>query len=327
MGSSYTTPDFDGWLQTAWGAGGELWCNGGALFTGASNLVFGTNPAYTLNDFLSVYPKFFGLPTLVPNCATVIGTAIVTVPSVVGLLYGQFLVGAGIPNGSIIIGIGSDSVTINQNATITGSTALQVYEQAPIPVAVIQLYLNLAQASLVEERWEDSWYISMALFIAHYCTLYAKSDSTEVMETLTTALHGETPSGAVPGTVYTLSGPPPGSGLQSLTKNGLFLVPGTDYTLGGQTITLPTATVGGDVLWATWPVQTQTFTSGAPSGAAIAAQGLAGGIQTSKSVGDVSVGYQALASLESWGAWNLTSYGQQLATMAKIIGMGPMGIY
>jgi hypothetical protein len=55
----------------------------------------------------------------------------------------------------------------------------------------------------------------------------------------------------------------------------------------------------------------------------IAVQGLANGIMVSKSVGDVSAGYQVLSSLQAWGAWNLTWFGWQLITMAKINGAGP----
>ena len=133
--------------------------------------------------------------------------------------------------------------------------------------------------------------------------------------------------GTTPGSAYTLSTTPPGGALQTLTRNGLFQTPGVDYTLSGSDITLTNATVIGDSLYAVWPVQTQTFTAAQLNGAEVAAQGLAGGIQTSKSVGDVSVGYTPLAALEDWGAWNLTIYGQQLATMARVVGMGPALIY
>jgi hypothetical protein len=92
-------------------------------------------------------------------------------------------------------------------------------------------------------------------------------------------------------------------------------------------ITLASPTVLNDVLYATWPVEVQAFTSGQPNGATIAAQGLAGGIQTAKSVGDVSVSYATLDSLKEWGALQLTSYGQQLATMARVVGSGPMVIW
>ena len=62
------------------------------------------------------------------------------------------------------------------------------------------------------------------------------------------------------------------------------------------------------------------------TGYQIALQGYASGIMTSKAAGDLSVGYTPLQGygLNNWGAWNLTTYGQQLATLAKVVGMGPM---
>jgi hypothetical protein len=54
----------------------------------------------------------------------------------------------------------------------------------------------------------------------------------------------------------------------------------------------------------------------------IAAQGVATGIQVSKAAGDVTVSYQPVQGIEDWGAYNLTTYGQQLATLALGIGAG-----
>lgn len=323
-------PNFDAWLQTAWGVGGEFWSSGYAgLFSAATNLVFGQNPPYFLDDFLAFFPKFFGLATTLSNCTVTTGTSIVAVPSVVGLNYGQFVQAPGVlPPGSIITAISGLNVTVSTKALVTSAGfALTTYQSSPIPVGVIQLYLNLAYASLVQARWQEQWYVAMGWFCAHYCTLYARSDSSEVFETLATAIHGEVPVGAIPGTAYTLSGVPPGGSLQALTKNGRFLIPGTDYTLVGADITLATPTIMGDTLYATWPIQTQVFQANAPNGAQIAAQGLAGGIQTSKSVGDVSVSYQVLTALEDWGSWNLTLYGQELTTMARVVGSGPSVIW
>lgn len=52
------------------------------------------------------------------------------------------------------------------------------------------------------------------------------------------------------------------------------------------------------------------------------------GNKTSKSVGQVSVAYdagvQATNDLSGWAAWKLTAYGVQFASLAKIIGMGGM---
>jgi hypothetical protein len=326
--NNLNTPNFNAWLQTAWGAGAEFGVVCGAFYS-ATNLVFGQNPPYYLDDFRSIYPKFFGLPTALSGCATVIGSNVVTVPSVLGLDYGQFVQAMGVfPKGTVVTDIGSNTITLNNAALLTTANAtLMVFEASPIPNGVILMYLNLAYASLVQARWQEQWFVAMGWFIAHYCTLYARSDASEVFETLQTTMHSEVPMGTTPGSVYTLSSAPPGGALQALTKNGLFQTPGINYTLSGATITLAAPTIANDTLYAVWPVQTQTFTANAPNGAQIAAQGLAGGIQTSKSVGDVSVGYQALTALEDWAAWGLTSYGQQLATMAKVVGAGPMVIW
>lgn len=322
------TINFNGWLSVAWGAGAsyEVVCS---AFYGATNLVFGQNPPYYLDDFKAIYPKFFGIATALSGCSTVAGSAVVTVPSVNGLDYGQFLQAFGVfPKGTIIVSISTNTITLNNDALITSSdVTLQIYQASPIPNGVVLMYLRLAYDSLVQARWQEEWCVAMGWFIAHYLTLYARSDASEVFEMLTTAIHGEVPAGDVPGTIYTISTQPPGNVLQALVRNGLFQTPGLDYTLNGITITLTNTTAVGDTLYATWPVQIQTLTPAALNGSQIAAQALAGGIQTSKAVGDVSVGYQTLASLEAWGQWNLTLYGQQLATMAAVIGSGPMVIW
>lgn len=319
---------FNAWLQTAWGAGAEFGVVCGAFY-GATNLVFGQNPPYYLDDFKAIYPKFFGIGTALSGCVTTIGTNHVTVPSALGLDYGQFLQAPGVfPKGTVITDIGNGTITLSTNALSTEANAtLMVYEASPIPAGVILMYLNLAYSSLVQARWQEQWYVAMGWFIAHYCTLYAKSDASMVFQTLQTVMHSETPTGVQPGTVYMLSSVPPGGALQALTRNGLFQTPGVDYTLSGQTITMVQPTTAHDSLYAVWPVQAETFAAAPVNGATIAAQGLAGGIQTSKSVGDVSVGYQALSALEDWGSWSLTSYGQQLATMARVVGSGPMVIW
>lgn len=233
-------PDFDAWLQTAWGAEHSFFSTCG--WGGSVGFIFGQNPPYYLDDFLSVYPKFFGTPTSVASTTITAGSNAIVLTDTTGLGYGQFLQGAGLAKGTVITGLGAGSITVNQPALADGTgIILQVYEKPPVPMAVVQLYINLALASLVQARWEDSWFIAVAWFVAHYLTLYAKSDSADIT-----------------------------------------------------------------------------------SGVGVAAQGLALGIQTSKSVGDVSVGYQVLSVLADWAAWNLTIYGQQLATMARVVGSGPV---
>lgn len=60
----------------------------------------------------------------------------------------------------------------------------------------------------------------------------------------------EQPSGAYPGTVYTLGTAPGGGVLAGLYYDGLFQRPGIDYTLSGTTITLNFTTAAGDNIYA-----------------------------------------------------------------------------
>lgn len=71
-------------------------------------------------------------------------------------------------------------------------------------------------------------------------------------------------------------------------------------------------------LWLQGEASTPNSTAGQA-----AASGLAFGIKTSKSAGDVSVGSQAIV-FEGFGAWNLTLYGLELSTLANVIGSGNM---
>lgn len=57
--------------------------------------------------------------------------------------------------------------------------------------------------------------------------------------------------------------------------------------------------------------------------------GKAKGVDTSISVGDVSVttDYSTTSNLNGWTGWNLTTYGQQLITIGRLVGMGAMYVY
>jgi hypothetical protein len=64
--------------------------------------------------------------------------------------------------------------------------------------------------------------------------------------------------------------------------------------------------------------------------AQVIAKGQSKGLMASKSVSDVSVSYDynsIAQDLDGWAAWKLTSYGQQLATMGKMLGKGGMYIW
>lgn len=64
--------------------------------------------------------------------------------------------------------------------------------------------------------------------------------------------------------------------------------------------------------------------------AQVVAAGQTKGLLSSKSVGDVSASYDfstIAQGLDSWAAWNLTTYGQQYATLARMVGKGGMYVW
>lgn len=63
-----------------------------------------------------------------------------------------------------------------------------------------------------------------------------------------------------------------------------------------------------------------------PIASQVAQAGLALGVRTAKSAGDVSVGYTPII-IEDWGSFSLTLYGQQFVQFAKIAGMGGMLVW
>lgn len=236
------TPNWSEWLNTVWGFPDD------AIFpfgVGASNVVVGTNPPYTLQDFFQMYPKFGGTPLSSVGAITVSGSPTVTVSASSAMKVGNPVAGTGIPDGALIQAIPDGThITLNMNATASGTIALTVWNAPAIPFVIIAAYIFLASASLVQARWQEMWQVAMGLYVAHFLTLYARADGN------------------------------------------------------------PSSTIG-----------------------QIAAQGLSLGIQTAKSVGDVSVAYQPVTGLEDWGAWTTTIYGEQLAQFAKAVGSGPMLVY
>lgn len=327
MSTSGSFPNFNAWLQTAWGAGAEYWR--APWWPNAGFLNFGASPPYALDNFLAFHPKFFGQPTTYSGVVLVLGSNTVTLPTTDGLVAGQFISGYGLPPNTVVTGVtGPTTILVNNNATVdVAGGSCQAFPTPLVPIFVLQSFINLARNTLPFNFWQDDWWRGIGLNVAHYATLWLQTDAMDLVTATQAIVHGEVPQGAIPGTVYALSAAPPGGQLQSLTKNGLFQTPTVDYTLFGNVITMLFATVDDDALYATWPQQVTTTTTAYPTAALAVAQGLASGILTSKSVGDVSAGYTPLASLESWGAWNLTRYGQELATIGKIIGMGPTIIW
>lgn len=249
-----STPDWNLWLAGAWGPPSEQFpADFGSVISTASNVVIGNNPPYQIQDFLALFPKFGGTPLLSgaqsPLATFGAGASNMTVNNPAGMAAGQPIAGNGIADGTFITSVvgTSNNATVNINTVTTASgnsVPLTVWNAFIVPLPVLQIYITLASACLIQARWLDYWTFAMGLFIAHYASLYAKSDGN----------------------------------------------PNSNVTQ-------------------------------------VAAQGLSTGIMIAKTVGDVSASFSPVGGIEEWGAWNLTIYGQQLATIAKIIGMGPMMAY
>ena len=211
-----------------------------------ANVIVGSNPPYTVNDFGLMYPKFLGAPTVLTGVATVLNSPVVTLAAANTTLQpGQLVTGLGIPKGTYVLSINGTAVTLTQLATASNSISMNVYQATLLPLAVLNAFIMLASNSLASGRYLDMWTLVMDLFIAHYATLYHLTDGPQASATASAA----------------------------------------------------------------------------------ASAGLARGIAVSKSIGDVSVSYQPVTGLDSWATWNLTTYGTQLATIAKAIGSAPMLIY
>jgi len=71
----------------------------------------------------------------------------------------------------------------------------------------------------------------------------------------------------------------------------------------------------------------QTYAPGSQSASQAAAGAKQAGNVKTAAMGDTSVSYDnsaITAGTEKWGAWNATQYGQQLVTLARLVGMGGM---
>ena len=71
----------------------------------------------------------------------------------------------------------------------------------------------------------------------------------------------------------------------------------------------------------------KTYSDGSASAAQAAAKGQQTGLVREAAMGDTTISYDNTAVTEAtakWGSWNATQYGQQLISMARMIGMGGM---
>ena len=149
----------------------------------ASNIVVGSNPPFTPADFLNFYPTFGGTPLIAALTVTQ-GSAVVTGAPPPGILPGMvvcpfiplnntFQPGF-FPDGTVIQAVDSGSITMSFPASADGGQ-VAIYNAPFVPLVVLYAYINLASASLVSARWKSSWQLGMLYFIAHFCTLWLRT--------------------------------------------------------------------------------------------------------------------------------------------------------
>ena len=175
-------PNIDGFINETWGWPQEV---AGPGFSIASNIVVGCNPPFTPADFLAFYPNFGGNPLVIGGCTITAGSPVVVgeppsgiFPGMIVSLYlpnnGQLTPGP-FPDGTTIVSFDSGSITMSRGALVD-DTQVAIYNAPFIPLLVLIAYINLASSSLVWQRWRDQWRIGMLLYIAHFCTLYLRSN-------------------------------------------------------------------------------------------------------------------------------------------------------
>lgn len=124
---------------------------------------------------------------------------ILNIGSTTGIEVGNTITGPGIQAGTLVSGVGTNQLAISLPATATATqvglqvngvslvlsnaptlttpSALSIYTAPLVGLAIIQLYLNIAYASLMQTRWRESWPLVMALYIAHYLTLWIETEA------------------------------------------------------------------------------------------------------------------------------------------------------
>jgi hypothetical protein len=177
-------PDIVGFYDMLYGTAGVDWQTlGGWPFSGASGLVFSGNPPFTVTDFLGTYPKFLGPATNFNGLVVTSGSPNISgFTSTNGISAGQLITDPAFPKDTFVLSVTQNAVVTTRSATAAGTT-LTVYETPMMPVGVIAMFVTLAGACVMCARYHEMWPFMMSLFVAHYCTLYMRTETASPNET------------------------------------------------------------------------------------------------------------------------------------------------
>lgn len=175
---NYPMPNLTAYLEQWWGGSWTSygWCN---AFTIAANIFTGGNPAWGLNEFFSMYPKFGGTPVYFVG-STVLDSDVITLSKTAppeltaGLYISDTEV---IPPATRVVSVSGLSVTLDNSALgDMPNVNFLIYPNPVLPLPVLLAFASFSNACINYNRWLDCWYIGISLFMAHYCTLYLRSE-------------------------------------------------------------------------------------------------------------------------------------------------------
>jgi hypothetical protein len=297
-------------LQECWGWSNET-SAGLALIASASNVFVGDNPPYSISDFVAFHPQFAGCATRVQGTIDGASGNVLNLSTVTGLATGQLVTGPGIQVGSLIASLTpgpilATATTVLNNANIIVSSIAGIVVGKPISGTGIPANTTVLAA------------------IGNTVTMSAEATATGTNVPIQV--------GANPSMVLSL----PTTEVGTVYVN-VFTTPMIPAIVMKAFIYLASSQIQVKRWCELWPfgmglliahnceLFIKAYAGGPGSSMArVAEAGLALGVKTSKSAGDVSSGMTALPGLEGWGAYQLTLYGQQFATYAKGIGSGNM---
>lgn len=147
------------------------------IIADASNIWSGTNPLYTVGGFLGRFPQFGGVSVTATGDTTASSYQLTGMSSVVGISTGAMAVGAGIPDGATVTAVDAVNLTVTLSAQAMSTAAAVIFTFYPLmmPLTMLQVYVVLANAGVLQGRYQDSWQLCMDLFVAHFCTLYMQA--------------------------------------------------------------------------------------------------------------------------------------------------------
>lgn len=171
-------PDYEQILREVWGWGDET--VGYLPFLSlASNILVGTNPPYSASDFFQWFPVFAGTPINVQGTLDGTTGVVSAVSDLTGLATGQLVAGTGIQCGSVIQSVNPlvSTLVLSLPTTASGVQTLSIYSTSSVPLCLLNAYIYLATSSIIQVRYQEMWSYCMALYIAHYLTLWLRTQA------------------------------------------------------------------------------------------------------------------------------------------------------